>query len=659
MPKIPAPPSPEFLALQKALAGRYSLERELGRGGMGIVYLAREVALDRLVALKLLPPELAVRPGLTDRFLREARTSARLSHPNIVPIHTVDEVDGFVFFAMAFIEGGTLADRMRDRGPPSNAEAVRILREVAWALGYAHLQGVVHRDVKPENILLEEGSGRAMVTDFGIAVLAEEADHEGPVEILGTAEFMSPEQAKGAEVDARSDIYSLGCVGFYALSGRMPFSGPNPAGILGQHLTQPPPLLASVAPQAPPVVAAVIDRCLRKDPDQRFSSGEALAEALSPNTQLERELPLPLRVFIKQTREFESTLAWCGLGLLLFGPPLLAGILAGSTAGAVQAGLVIAILAGIPLVRLGLQARRLLKSGFTVEDATEALLQDVVRRNEEYRYQVGQRVTWVDRGLRWLKRGGFAVAATSLVGGMAFAWPVFAVFSSSSLTALSATLFQEIRHRARGDVMGERWLRFWKGKLGKGFFKLGSLRLARVAPAVSGIHRPTEVAIGLAADRLFEELPKDAQKKLRGLPETVKALEDDAQAMRRQVAELDAVLAEIGDDDPTRAGAEERARVRGSVAATREEARGKLRKAVAALETIRLGLLYMHAGSGTVESMTTELRMAQSLSDDMENLLAGHREVERILQERRKTGMFTIGPVAPDETSGVSSGGSA
>jgi serine/threonine-protein kinase len=626
---------------------------------MGIVYLAREVAGGRAGALKLLPPELAVRPGLKERFLREARTSARLSHPNIVPIHTVDEADGFVFFAMAFIEGGTLADRMRDRGPPSNAEAIRMLQEVAWALGYAHLQGVVHRDVKPENILLEEGSGRAMVTDFGIAVLAEEADREGPVEIAGTAEFMSPEQAKGAEVDARSDIYSLGCVGFYTLSGRMPFSGSSSATVLGQHLTEPPPLLASVAPQAPPAVAAVIDRCLRKDPEQRFSSGEALAEALSPNTQLERELPLPLRVFIKQTREFESTLAWCGLGLLLFGPPFVAGILTGSIAGAVQAGLVVAVLTGFPLVRLVQQARRLLRSGFTVEDATEALLQDVVRRNEEYRFQVGQRVTWVDRGLKWLKRGGFALAATALLGGTVFSWPVFGVFSASSLTALSATLFQEIRNRARGDVMGERWLRFWKGRLGKGSFKIGSLRLARVAPAVSGIHRPTEVAIGLAADRLFEELPREARKLLRGLPETVKALEDDAQAMRRQVAELDAVLAEIGDDDPTREGAEERARVRGRVAATREEARAKLREAVAALEKIRLGLLYMHAGSGTVETMTTELRAARDLSDDMENLLAGHREVERILQERRKTGMFTIPPGAPGATPGASSGGSA
>ena len=148
--------------------------------------------------------------------------------------------------------------------------------------------------------------------------------------------------------------------------------------------------------------------------------------------------------------------------------------------------------------------------------------------------------------------------------------------------------------------------------------------------------------IGLEADRLFEELPKETQKSLEGLPETVQALEADAQAMRRQVAEMEAILAEIGDDDPSRPSAAERARVRASVAATRDEAQGKLREAVAALETIRLGLLYMQAGTGTAESLTMELEAAKGISGDMDNLLAGHREVERILQERRKTGVFTL-----------------
>jgi predicted Ser/Thr protein kinase len=637
-----AHPAPEFLALQTALAGRYSLERELGRGGMGIVFLAREVALDRMVALKLLPPEMAARPGLKERFLTEARTAARLSHPNIVPIYAVDEVDGFVFFAMAYVEGRTLGERIRERGPLSNAEAVRLLQEVSWALGYAHLNGLVHRDVKPENILLDDGSGRAMVTDFGIAVLAQAKGAEITTEVLGTAEFMSPEQAKGAEVDARSDLYSLGCVGFYALSGRVPFTGDTPAAILGQHVVQPPPRLASVAPQVPPGVATALDRCLRKEPGHRFSGGEALADALSPDVQIDRELPVPLRVFIKQSRGSESTLSWSLVGQALVGVGLVSAVVTG-TPGLVVAGLALSAVAltGLPLGQLVREARRLLKAGFTPQDAVDALLQDVGRRNEEFRFQVGHRVTWVDRLARVLTVGGFGLAVGSFVAGYLGVDWAFGLFAVAFNVGVPAALYRELRARGRGDVMGERFLRFWKSKFGKLLFKLGGLKLKRVATSVSGLHRPTEVAIGLAADRLFEELPKETRKTLKGLPETVKALEDDAQGIRHQVEELDAVLAEIGDDDPSRPSSEDRARIKGQVEATRDEAREKLKEAVAALETIRLGLLHMHAGSGTVESVTMEIQAARGLSDDMENLLAGHREVERILQERRLTGVFT------------------
>jgi serine/threonine-protein kinase len=186
-------------------------------------------------------------------------------------------------------------------------------------------------------------------------------------EVMGTAEFMSPEQARGAEVDARSDLYSLGCVGFFALSGRVPFTGPTPAAILGQHLTQPAPRLTAVAPQAPPGVATVLDRCLRKEPERRFSDGEALAEALSPATQIDRDLPLPLRVFIKQVREFESTLAWCGGGLLFFVPALLSAVYGAGPSGVIPLGSAVAVLMGIPVVRLLRHIRRLLRSGFTVE----------------------------------------------------------------------------------------------------------------------------------------------------------------------------------------------------------------------------------------------------------------------------------------------------
>jgi hypothetical protein len=270
----------------RAVAGQFSLERELGRGGMGVVYLARDLMLDRLVALKVLPDAAVSDPVTRERFLREARTSALLSHPNIVPVYQADDVDGVAYFAMAYVDGESVGDRIRARGQVPVADAVRILREVGWALAYAHARGVVHRDVKPENILLERGTGRALVTDFGIARRldalgdADAARLTRDGHVLGTLHYVSPEQAVGAELDGRSDLYALGVVGFQLLSGRLPFDDASGAGVLVAHATRPAPPLRRLAPHVPPTVAAVIDRCLAKHPDDRFASGEAFADAL-------------------------------------------------------------------------------------------------------------------------------------------------------------------------------------------------------------------------------------------------------------------------------------------------------------------------------------------------------------------------------------------
>jgi predicted Ser/Thr protein kinase len=266
--------------LAPLLAGTYTIERELGRGGMGVVYLAREVRLDRLVAIKVLPPHLAGDATVRERFLREARTAAQLSHPNIVPIYRAEEVGGFAYFAMAFIEGENLAERVRDRGPLPAADVVRWLRESAWALAYAHARGVIHRDIKAANIMLERGSGRAVVTDFGIARDASAASLTQAGEVVGTVYYMSPEQANGHALDGRSDLYSLGVAGYQALSGRLPFEGDNPAAVLLSVANREAPSLAAVAPQVPRPLVEVIDRCLRKDPADRYETGEELAEAL-------------------------------------------------------------------------------------------------------------------------------------------------------------------------------------------------------------------------------------------------------------------------------------------------------------------------------------------------------------------------------------------
>jgi serine/threonine-protein kinase len=269
-----------LLALPEALAGEFALERELGRGAMGVVFLARDIVLDRPVALKVLPPDFAATADVRTRFLREARTAAQLSHPNIVPVHRADERGGFAFFAMGLVDGETLGQRVRDRGPLPPHDVVRHLREVAWALAYAHARGVIHRDVKPENIMIERGTNRALVTDFGIARTEHGAGLTVEGHVVGTAHFMSPEQIQGVPLDGRSDLYALGVVGFFLLSGRLPFEGDQAPAVLVAHVTRPAPPLLSAAPQVPRALAAVIDRCLAKEPAQRFADGEALADAL-------------------------------------------------------------------------------------------------------------------------------------------------------------------------------------------------------------------------------------------------------------------------------------------------------------------------------------------------------------------------------------------
>jgi serine/threonine-protein kinase len=270
----------EFVELWAALATQYAVERELGRGGMGAVFLARDIRLDRPVAIKVLPPHLAAEGELRELFLREARTAARLSHPNIVAVFRADELAGHPFFAMPFIEGENLAERVSGEGVLPAADTVRILREVAWALAYAHARGVIHRDVKPENIMIERGSGRAIVTDFGIARVEFAPALEQDALILGTASYMSPEQINGDPLDGRSDLYALGVVGFLLLSGQLPFSAANVSALLYAHLHRPAPSLASVAPRVPAPIGEVIDRCLAKDREARYPTGESLADAL-------------------------------------------------------------------------------------------------------------------------------------------------------------------------------------------------------------------------------------------------------------------------------------------------------------------------------------------------------------------------------------------
>jgi len=304
--------------LAEVLDGSYVIEGEIGRGGMGVVYSARDQQLKRRVAIKLLPPELAFRQEIKKRFIREAQTAARLSHPHIVPIHTVGEKNELVYFVMGYVDGESLAQRLRRRGRLPVEEARRIVKETADALGLAHATGIVHRDVKPDNILLEGTRRRVMVTDFGIAKALSEAGAgtlTGTGVALGTPTYMSPEQAAGeSDIDARSDIYALGIVAFEMLSGKPPFRAPTVPGLLMKQITEPPPDLMAIRNEVPEELASTIMRCLEKDPEGRWPTADALRRALEsrtsgpyrprkPSSRLPASTKTPRRRPVERSRE--------------------------------------------------------------------------------------------------------------------------------------------------------------------------------------------------------------------------------------------------------------------------------------------------------------------------------------------------------------------
>ena len=269
-------------SLEEALAGRYQLQRELGRGGMATVFLAHELKHDRMVALKVLHPELAATLG-PERFQREIRTTARLQHPHILPVLDSGEAAGQLWYTMPFVEGESLRDRLRHERQLSVEDALQIAGEVSDALGYAHGQGIVHRDIKPENILLSRG--HAVVADFGVARALQAAGREQLTETgvsVGTPAYMSPEQSLAdPALDGRSDLYSLGCVLYEMLAGEAPYTGTSAQAILAKRLREPIPHVRTVRETVPVKVDQVLERVLAKTPADRFPTAEAFARALA------------------------------------------------------------------------------------------------------------------------------------------------------------------------------------------------------------------------------------------------------------------------------------------------------------------------------------------------------------------------------------------
>ncbi|MDF1505200.1 serine/threonine-protein kinase [Roseisolibacter sp. H3M3-2] len=624
----PVPPTPEFLALQAAVAGEYSLRRELGRGGMGVVYLARDVQLDRDVAIKVLPTHLAGAAASRERFLREARTAAGLSHPHVVPIHRVAEMGGFVFFVMAYVEGETLGERLRARGPLPPAEAARALREVAWALAYAHGRGIVHRDVKPDNILLEAASGRALVTDFGIAHGgAHAAPETDPGRVMGTAHFMSPEQAAGAPLDGRSDLYALGVVGYLAVSGRLPFEAASVPALLVRQATEAAPGVLRVAPGLPPALATAIDRCLARDPGDRFPDGEALAAALAPPPEARPALPPTLRAWLAARNPLlVPYMGWSAGFLALTAGNVYANV-TGNPGSKWRDVLLLATVAAAPLVPIvGFhlnQARRQFRAGHTLADLRGAA--EVERReraeSEALAHDAAEAATHRTLRLATVAAASWlAVTFALMVEGVihenrvSIWWMLAPLLTTMLLGAVSNALDVQFVPRA----LRESWQtgirdRLWNGPAGEWLARrLGAPERSR---ASDGAFRATEAALGLAAADLYAALPPAYRHQLAGLPQSRAELEARAAEARAEIELLAALAASaVGDS--------------AQLSARRRGASAHLADSVAALESIRLDLLRLHADAGDRAPLTTLREAARLLGEDVGRLADARRETD-------------------------------
>jgi serine/threonine-protein kinase len=561
---MPGAPSGSFLALQSALAGRYALERELGRGGMGIVYLARDIALDRPVAIKLLPPELAGVPAHRERFLREARIAAGLSHPHIVPIHSVEEPDGLALFVMAYIEGDSLGHRLARGSPLAPTEAARILQEVAWALAYAHGRGVVHRDIKPDNILIDRASGRAMVTDFGIAQTGGSPPITGEGPRLGTARYMSPEQVAGTPLDGRSDLYSLGVTALQLFRTELPSR-----------------------------FAPIIERCLAPDPEARFPDGEALAEAIGVARGHRPEVPLPVERFVDLYKTLSTEVATYAAILLVLvaeawvsrGIPIADVLFLSLTMWGLFVCVGLGVLRFFQLVR---RARQLQREGYTLSDVRSALARGAAEAPGPGTRRSGR-----------ARRLGFALLGVTgaALWGLAFRWqmgtslgPVLDGLILAAFTLVPVVLLRGAVGRMLRPGPAGWWSRMWWKVMDWKVFRLARLGEGRTRVPAS---EPTEAMLGAGAQDLFRALPADLRTQFREVPAVINRLEARARQVR-----------EARGDQPD----------------------GQLTSTLAAMEQLRLDLLRLRAQAAGTGELTADLDAARRLGDRIDELLAGKPE---------------------------------
>jgi serine/threonine-protein kinase len=557
---------------------------------MGIVYLARDVALDRPVAIKLLPPTLAENVQLRERFLREARTVAQLSHPNIVPIHAVEERDGLVFFVTSYIDGETLGERVRRSGPLTSRDAMRVMQEVAWALGHAHARGIVHRDVKPDNVLVDAESGRAIVTDFGIAAATGMSTPSGGIAI-GTPQYLSPEQARGEEAEPRSDLYSLGATVWFALTGKPVFEGSLPQ-LLHRHGTETVPAVLSARADVPLSLARSIDRCLAKRAEDRPASADTLAAELGSALAIAPAVPAPIRAYLERASRSELPVyaAISSVALVQAG---FAGLIGGAGGGTVAVTSAVAATAGavVCAALLGIRARNiraLTLAGFDYRAVQRAIAQQVAATADIVPPARPGRAVVLGAA------GGAISLALALIAARATSFGPGFLGAVGSIVTFVLTVIgvrDAIRPRAagvEGPVM--RWLE-------RLLFRVVG---AKNAPRAITDGEATVIALGGAIQNLWAGLPNDARAQLDDVPHIAAQLEDEAVRLRSRF------------DDPASAQ--------------------RLQTVVTAMEGLRLDLLRVKAGTVEPSALTAQIDAARLVGEHVDALLRGRDEVESLLR---------------------------
>lgn len=603
MPQALAPTDPILLEVQTALAGRYSVERELGRGGMATVYLARDIRLDRLVAIKVLLPELAVRPELRERFLRETRTAASFSHPNIVPVHAVEETPTLLFFVMGFVDGETLTQIVRRHGPLTATAAARLIQEVAWALSYAHGRGVVHRDVKPDNILLERATGRAMVTDFGIARSFAASGLTQVGEVVGTPHFMSPEQAAGGQLDGRSDLYSLGVASFFAVTGRLPFDGESAQAILAMHMSRPAPPILELRPDLPAPLGDTIDRCLAKEPQDRFSRGEELVDALEGIRAGRKEVPTSIRLWVTRSDQFFRV----GLILTLLSSQVVGRFhseLEQLVSGTMFLVLVISLWIQIPLGMRDLARQELdfgdLVAGLGDMDHERLAATAALRAAPDYNQRRRMRAVLLAlSGLVAVLLLLFALSQKRPPPGHIFT-PIGTVALVLGIAVAMGTLVFTIAGVARSGRMDRRMHGLWTGPVGRFLFWLGSLGLEQHGTGSTPSAGPRT---------LLEDLPREQRHRSARFRALFDQVDRELERLAQRDLELTDTLDQVRGPTSTSGGGvavKHETLIRDLEQAQRGTSDRRL-ELLSALENARLGLLRLKSKVGDADELEREL----------------------------------------------------